>query len=316
MIWIERPHTDPWFNLAAEEYILKHTQEDVLMFWQNTSSVVVGKHQNTAAEVNLSFTDNHKIPVIRRISGGGTVYHDLGNINYTLIRKAEKNEFPVDFKAFTQPLIAFLKSYGLEARFEGKNNLRIHNKKFSGNAAHVYKNRVMHHGTLLFDTDLNMLEKIIQNRQEQFSDRAIKSVRAKVGNLSEFLPGSITQITFKEQFQQFLHHYFNIESQHQLSDEETKIIAELAETRYKSWEWNIGYSPQFSIQKTADTPYGIIRAKLRIKSGHIVAVDLFFEDKKLIKIEKQLMGQAYRKAGLLKILADNRFSETLVNTLF
>ncbi len=316
MIWIERPHTDPWFNLAAEEFILKHYKDDLLMFWQNTPSVVIGKHQNTVAEVDTNFTETNQIPVIRRISGGGTVYHDLGNINYTLIRSATKNEFPVDFKAFTRPLIEFLKTHELNAHIEKKNNLRIGNKKFSGNAAHVFKNRVMHHGTILFETNLETLEKVIQPQPDQFTDKAIKSIRTEVVNLNELLPKATTINVFKSQFKEFLLQYFKIKSLHQLSEEETAKIKDLAETKYKSWEWNMGYSPKFSIHKELKTPYGLIRVKLQIKAGIIEALDLFFEDKKLIKIEEQLLHQTYRKTELLKILASNRFSETLINALF
>lgn len=316
MIWIERPHIDPWFNLAAEEYILKQYKQDLLMFWQNTPSVVVGKHQNTAAEVDMDYAAAHHIPVIRRISGGGTVYHDLGNINYTLIRSTAKNEFPVDFRAFTQPLIAFLASFGIDARFEGKNNLLIGGRKFSGNAAHLFKNRVMHHGTILFQTDLEKLEKIIQPKQGQFNDKAIKSVHAKVMNLSEIFPKDISFDKFKVQLKQFLLDYYKIETSFQLTDADLSAIHELANTKYKSWQWNVGYSPKFSVQKSETTPYGIIRAKLQVKAGIITSVDLFFEDKRLITIEEQLLNQPYQKEQLMKTLTNNRFAKTLVNTLF
>lgn len=316
MIWIERPHTDPWFNLAAEEFILKHTQNDVMMLWQNSSSVVVGKHQNMAAEVNLRFTDAHHIPVIRRLSGGGTVYHDKGNINYTLIRSAVGNGFPVDFKAFTQPLILFLKQFDLEASFEGKNNLRIGHKKFSGNAAHVFKNKVMHHGTLLFNSDLALLEKIIQPHQEQFVDKSIKSVRAEVTNLTSLLPADLGIDSFKRQFKAFLLDYFGISTLRSFTGEEEAKIQALAQTKYKSWEWNMGYSPRFLINKTVPTPDGLIRAKIQVKAGIIEGCSLFLAEKELTAMEKKLMHQPYQKEVLLPLLADNPFSETLKNILF
>ena len=316
MIWIERPQTDPWFNIAAEEFILRHFTDDVLMLWQSTSSVVVGKHQNTMAEVDMDFADASQIPVIRRISGGGTVFHDVGNINYSLIRSFEKNNYPVDFMAFIKPLIEFLKTYGLNARFEGKNNLRIDVKKFSGNAAHVFKNRVMHHGTILFETNLELLEKVIQSKPDQFTDKAIKSVRAEVVNLSKLLPSEIKINDFKIQLKHFLSDYFSIKSFHQFTDNEMTAIHELAETKYKTWKWNMGYSPKFSVQKEVETAYGLIRAKLLIKAGIIDQLELYFEDKQLIKIEDQLRHRPYQKIELLNQLAGNRFSETLVNTLF
>ncbi len=316
MIWIERPQTDPWFNLAAEEFILKHFPEDILMLWQSTSSVVVGKHQNTVAEVDTNFTEVNHIPIIRRISGGGTVYHDLGNLNYTFIKSTDRDNYPVDFKTFTKPLIEFLRNYQLDVRFEGKNNLRVGNKKFSGNAAHVFKNRVMHHGTILFETDLEKLEKVIQSKQGQYTDKAIKSVRTEVVNLSQLLTPAIKLNYFKTQFKHFLTDYFNIKNIRQFTDDQSIAIRKLAETKYKSWAWNMGYSPKFTVHKKVETAYGHIRANLQVKAGIIDELDLYFEDKKLIKIEDQLRHHPYKKIELLNQLEGNRFSETLVNALF
>jgi len=316
MIWIERPQTDPWFNLAAEEFVLRHFTEDVLMFWQNTPSVVVGKHQNTLAEVNMDFVQANQIPVIRRISGGGTVFHDLGNINYTLIRSVEKDSMLVDFRKFTQPLRDFLETVGLEAYFEGKNNLRVQGKKFSGNAAHVFKQRVMHHGTILFDTDLKVLEKVIQPSQEQYFDKGIKSINAEVTNISTLLLEKTSLKDFKKLMTDFFKDYFQIVDHQRLGADEVESIEKLAASKYKTWEWNVGYSPKYTLQKEVDTAYGRLKTKLYVEAGIIQDITLFIEEKKLIKIENQLKHQPHRKAVLLKLLATDRFSETLVNTLF
>ena len=186
MLIINRPQTDPYFNIAAEEYLLKQMDEDCFMVWQNEPSIIVGKHQNTLAEINYSFAKENNIPVVRRITGGGTVFHDLGNLNFTFISSGEKGKL-VNFKKFTQPIIEVLNQMGIPARFEGKNDLRVNGLKISGNAEHVYKNKVLHHGTLLFSTDLNFLKKAIKSVPERFQDKAVQSVRSKVANITDFI---------------------------------------------------------------------------------------------------------------------------------
>jgi len=178
MLIVNRPHTDPWFNIAAEEYFLKNFQEDIFMLWQNEASIIVGKHQNTLAEINYPYVKENGIPVIRRISGGGTVFHDLGNLNFTFIQNGEKGKL-VDFRKFTDPILAVLNKMGVPAVFEGKNDLRVDGLKISGNAEHVFKNRVLHHGTLLFSSVLNDLGKALKVKTDRFTDKAVKSIRFK-----------------------------------------------------------------------------------------------------------------------------------------
>ncbi len=248
MIFIHRTETNPLFNIAAEEYVLKHIDEDVLMLWQSEPSVVVGKHQNLMAEVNLAYTRAKQIPVIRRISGGGTVYHDLGNLNYTFIRKEENRERLINFKAFSMPVIEFLKTLGIESDFEGKNNLVVHGKKFSGNAAHVFKNRVMHHGTLLFNTNLDELEKVIRPAQAYITDKSVKSVRAAVANLKESLKNSMSMEGFREQFTGFLLNFYNVNKTYSFSGEDKKVINTLIDNKYNTNNWNYGYSPAYEFE--------------------------------------------------------------------
>ncbi len=316
MIFIRLPRTDPFFNLAAEEYILRNSREDVLMLWQNEPSVVVGKHQNVVAEVNMDFVRENNIPVIRRISGGGTVYHDLGNINITQITTSGKQENLIDFRKFSQPVMDFLKQFGLKAAFEGKNNLVVNGKKFSGNSAHVFKNKVMHHGTLLYSTDLERLEKVIHPGSSHIVDKSIKSIRATVGNIADFLEHPVEISVFKARLEQFLIGYYHINKILDLSGEEQKAIEKLVQEKYRKWEWNMGYSPKYAIAGERDTEYGKFQVDLHVREGKITDIALFFEGKKLEKIEQKLLGQKHDKVHLRKILADNRFSEVIINTLF
>lgn len=274
---ILRNNTDPYFNIAAEEYFLKNYNDDILMFWKSEYSVVVGKHQNTMAEVNINFTDKNNIPVIRRISGGGTVYHDTGNINYTVITSATNNEKLVDFVKFTKPIIGFLNTLGLKAIFEGKNNLTIQGLKFSGNSAHVFRNRILNHGTLLFNTNLDNLQSAISAANFTITDKGVKSIRANVANISGHLHNAMSISMFEDKLQEYFVNYFNIKSKHQLSNYDADKINELVENKYKLWDWNYGYSPPYKYTNkykghsvSMDIVKGIIT---KISLNHIKLID-------------------------------------------
>ncbi len=315
MIYINRQESNPYFNIAAEEFILKNINEEILMFWKNEPCVIIGKHQNTLREVNTKFTEENNIPVIRRISGGGTVFHDKGNINYTLITEPESKTSLVDFHKFTRPVIDFFKTLGLDVRFEGKNNLTLDGKKFSGNSGHVFKNRVLHHGTLLYQTNLDWLNNVINKNTENIKDKSITSVRASVTNISDYLP-MVTMEDFMESMIAFFISYFNIKNTRQLSDKEINDINLLAKEKYHTWKWNYGYSPVFSFENKLSTDYGNIETKLTIKDGLIKDAVLYFEGKRLVEIEKKIINQQHQRELLNKKLAANRFSEILVKTLF
>lgn len=316
MILIERNQTDPYFNIAVEEYLLKNMDEEIMMLWQSKPSVILGKHQNTLKEVNIKYVTEHKIPVIRRISGGGTVFHDLGNINYTLITRGEKQENLVDFRKFTLPMILFLKQFGLESQFEGKNNLTINGKKFSGNSAHVFKNRVMHHGTFLFDTRLDILENIINQHQSGVQDKAIESVQASVTNISTHLKEKIVLLDFKKKMYDFFQDYFGIKIIQNLTDEMTQSIQILADKKYHNWSWNYGYSPKYHFTNEVKTEHGLIHVDLDVKDGLITEIQLFLDGKALPKIENIILGTAHDKATLSAAISRDRFSGTLVEALF
>ena len=194
--------SDPYFNLAAEEYLLKSRDEDFFLLYRNEPSIIVGKHQNALAEINWEFASKHKIKVARRLSGGGTVYHDPGNLNFSFIRKGLEGKL-VDFKKYTAPIREVLSKMGIETKFEGHNSLTLNGFKVSGNAEHVFKKRVLHHGTLLFSSSLENLEEAIRTRPDQYSDKAVKSVRAEVANICESLDKKITIEEFESGIMNF-----------------------------------------------------------------------------------------------------------------
>ena len=274
MIYLDKQNTDPWFNLAAEEVALKSSSDDILMLWENQPSVVLGKHQNAMAEVNHAFVLKHQIPVIRRISGGGTVYHDHGNLNYSVITTVENRERSIDFQQFTKPVFRFLSQFGLEVAFHGKTNLSINGRKFSGNAAHVYKNRVLHHGTLLFNTDLNQLEQSIRPTEAAIQDKSIKSVRSEIVNLQTLLPGIPALSEFQLQFKQFLFDYFSITKSRIFSKGDLTEIQRLVVEKYKNPDWNYGYSPAYQFNKSGKLLGGKAELTLEVKKGIIVDLQL------------------------------------------
>ena len=186
MLYIYNKNTNPYFNLAAEEYVLKEFQEECFMLWRNEPSIIVGKNQNTLAEINLDYVRQHKIPVVRRLSGGGAVFHDLGNLNFTFIVNEDVSSFS-DFKRFTQPIIDVLRKLSVNAEFSGRNDITIDGKKISGNAQYYYKNRILHHGTLLFSSSITDLSAALKVRPVKFEDKGVKSVSKRVTNISEHL---------------------------------------------------------------------------------------------------------------------------------
>ena len=244
MLLIQRHQTNPYFNIAAEEYVLKHFSEDVFMLWQNEPSVIIGKHQNTLAEINHQYVEKNRIPVVRRISGGGTVFHDLGNLNFTFIKTIHGEDL-VDFKRFIDPIINVLKELGIDARQEGHNDIRINGLKCSGNAEHVFKNRVLHHGTILFSSDLETLGTALHSEEDRFTGRAVKSRRSPVTNIISHLQ---VKITLNEFIEKIYKHLISIDQHarfYNLTDSDQSEIQKLADQKYTTWEWNYGYSPAY-----------------------------------------------------------------------
>ena len=187
MKFIRLQSTDPYYNLAVEEYLFSHTEDDVFMLWQNDPVVVIGRNQNAYAELNPEVARARGIRVARRITGGGAVYHDMGNLNYTYI-SARDGKGEIDFATFSAPVIDLLASLGVCAELSGRNDLLVDGKKFSGNAQHASGDRVLHHGTLLFDSDLEALSSALHVDEEKLRARAIRSVRSRVTNLRPYLP--------------------------------------------------------------------------------------------------------------------------------
>ncbi len=311
MLIIRRPHTNPFFNIAAEEYILKAIADDVFMLWQNETSIIVGKHQNTLAEINYQFVKENKIPVVRRISGGGAVFHDLGNLNFSFIKNGEKGKL-VDFKKFTDPIVEVLNEMGVPAKFEGKNDLRVNGLKISGNAEHVFKNRVLHHGTLLFSSDLSYLNRAINIKEGKFEDRAVKSNRSKVFNISDFLKTEVSLQGFKEQIIDFIFKKDRTSAFYSFTEKDILEIGKLVTEKYSTWNWNYSYSPKYSLQNSVNTKKGLVHFKLEVKNGIIGYLKITGERinvKLAAKIENFLKGVPHNETAVKNTL-QNEWGKT------
>ena len=270
---INQTNNDPYFNLASEEYFLKNYQEDFFILWRSRPCVVVGKHQNALAEINHEFVQTNQIPVARRLSGGGTVFHDPGNVNFTFIRNVEKVS-EVNFKVFTRPVLETLKKLGVDAYTTGRNDLLTDGKKISGNAEHVHKNRVLHHGTLLFDSRLDALKGALNVDLSRFEDKAVQSNRSEVTNIADYLSNQIsvqdfTNFLFSETCLKFPEILI-----YEPSAKDLEAIGKLSEEKYKTWDWIFGYSPRYRFTNKLKTKNGNILIGIQIEKGLMVDVKI------------------------------------------
>jgi len=305
MLYINRTSTDPYFNIAAEEYMLKNFSEDCFMLWQNEPCIIVGKHQNTLAEINYDYVKDLGIPVVRRISGGGTVFHDLGNLNFTFIQNGKEEEL-VNFRKYTKPILEVLKTMGIDAMFEGRNDLTINGKKFSGNAEHVHKNRTLHHGTLLFSSTLPDLSKALKVDPLKFKDKAVKSVRSRVTNLREHMKEQISIEEFRNKIRDYVLNQYPDANYYELRGEDIEKINRLVEEKYGTWKWNFGYSPKYNFKKSVKSKGGYIEFNFDVKDGIIRQVKIFgdfFNSIDIEAFEKSLIGLPHEEKHLMEKIA-------------
>jgi lipoate-protein ligase A len=296
MLCIKNEHTDPCFNAAAEEHLFRNITRDCFMLYRNSPSIIVGKHQNTLAEINLDFVKKKNISVVRRLSGGGTVYHDLGNLNFTFTRNGEEGKL-VDFVKFTEPILEVLNGLSVPARFEGVNDLRVGNRKISGNAEHVFKNRILHHGTLLFSTNLVDLNNALKIRPDLYRDKAVRSVRGNVANISEFLQSEITILEFRNVLFNHILSSFTGAEEYELNENDNRSIRQLMEEKYTTWEWNYGYSPRYQFQQVVQLGEKKLAVQLQVERGIIEEIHLADQESKesLYEMEKLLTGVAHNQ---------------------
>ncbi|MEO8666783.1 MAG: lipoate--protein ligase [Ignavibacteria bacterium] len=301
-----KDNNDPFINLALEEYCVRNLdmKDDYLLFYINEPSIIIGKHQNTIEEINNEFVKENGIHVVRRISGGGAVYHDLGNLNFSFMTKYSHQSIH-NFKQFTEPVICLLQELGINAELNGRNDITVNERKISGNAQFTDTKSMFSHGTLLFNSNLNNLVKALSVKADKIESKGIKSVSSRIANISEFIREKLSIQDFKNKLIRFIYNQEYPETIFTLSDEQWNEVYKLCGTKYKSWEWNYGRSPDFNIKKINRFNFGQIDMRLHVKEGIITDIKIygdFLGQGDLSEIETKLIGKRYRKESICEVL--------------
>jgi lipoate-protein ligase A len=313
---------NPYFNIATEEYLLKHFSDDFFYLYINEPSIVVGKHQNTMAEINVPYVIENQLKVVRRLSGGGTVFHDKGNINYCFIQKGAQGNL-VNFKKYSQPILDTLQNLGVNAYLKGKSDLVINNLKFSGNAEHVYRNKVLHHGTLLYQSELGKLNEAIKADWNKFTDKAVRSNRSVVTNIVDHLQPKLSIEAFIDTLKETVFNQLPRITEFKLSATDKNAIELLVTEKYNTWDWNYAYSPQYEFQKKQNINGKELAVSFRVNKGIIENAYIAIEQEENVELKHLFEGLPHQypklKEALTRINKNKElplFPDEIVQLLF
>ena len=293
MKYIESNSTDPYFNLALEEYVFDRLPKDesYFMLWQNANTIVIGKYQNALEEVNQTVVDERGIKVARRLSGGGAVYHDMGNLNFTFIVD-QKDVKGMNFKIFVEPVVETLKGFDVAAEFTGRNDIVIDGMKISGNSQYVKKHRVMHHGCIMLDSDLEKVADALNVKAAKFKSKNSKSVRSRVTTINAHAPRKISMEEFKTALKEHILGSDGMEP-YELTEEDLREIKRLRDEKYSTWAWNYGQAVQYEMTREEKFDAGLVTVNMTAKDGRIVDIKFFgdfFGNGEIEDLEKALQG--------------------------
>ncbi len=357
--YFETGSTDPYYNLAFEEYLFDHfLQDSILMLWQNDRTVVIGRNQITQQQVNIPFIEAHRINVVRRMTGGGAVYHDLGNLNYSFITDEVGSSVSQSLEILAVPIVEALRGLGLEASVSGRNDILVSGRKVSGTAQRAAHGRILHHGTLLFDSDEEMISGALRVDEEKFRGKGVRSVKSRIRNILLFLDEAALQLSPEKRsslpadiskFWEYLRKALNtnsdgagtvsaemlssgVLSRESLSPEELppemlKEISRLAETKYRSYEWNFGRSPRFEFSSRRYLPGGLLECFVDVKDGRISGIRFcgdFLARRPLDEIEEKLNSVPFEWHAVRDVLNETDLrpyfgdieNEAILDTLF
>lgn len=309
MKYIENYSNDPQYNLALEEYCFKNLDksEDYVILWINGPAIIVGKNQNTSEEVNAEYVRANDIKVVRRVTGGGAVYHDLGNLNFSIITSATGSE-KIDFKKYNIPILKALEKLGIKGELSGRNDMTIDGKKFSGIAQSVWKSRVLNHGTLLFDTSLDVLSQALNVKADKYESKGVKSVRSRVTNIRDYLTEDTDINVFRDLLLKYIFEMEGLTPEvYKLTDKELEDIDKLYKEKYSTWEWNYGESPDFNYKNYKKYPFGSVDIRLDVGNGRIKDCKIygdFFGTMDVKLLEDKLNGLKYNRQSLEEGLMD------------
>lgn len=302
--------TDPRINLALEEYVLEKFGENdtYLLFYINEPSIIVGRNQNSVEEINTDYVDEKDIKVVRRLSGGGAVYHDEGNLNFSFITKDDGESFH-DFEKFTQPVVEALNHLGVPAELIGRNDLEVEGRKISGNAMFATRGRMFSHGTLMLDSEIEHVVSALNVQKEKIESRGIKSIKSRVANIAEYLDDNITMTEFKDLILTYIFDVEDVEDvpRFELTDEDWERIHEISVNRYQKWEWNFGKSPSFNVKQSHKFPSGLLDVRLDVNKGIIENCTIygdFFGVGDVRNLENTLTGVRYERKKIEEALTN------------
>lgn len=298
---------NPAANLALEEYALRNIRkgDDLLLFYINEPSIIVGRHQNTLEEINIDFVEQQGIHVVRRLSGGGAVYHDLGNLNFSFITEAKPENFR-NFKKFTAPIIKALMVLGITAELNGRNDILVDGRKVSGNAQYISKGRMVSHGTLLFNSDLSQVSEALKVQEGKIISKGIKSVRSRVTNISSYLNQPLDIQAFRNHLLEYIFEGIDEIPEYRLTENDWLEVNHLSNERYKSWDWTYGHSPDFNVERHAKFSGGEIDARIDVQQGVIKSIKFYgdyFAESDPVEIEQILTGVRYNREDILAVLS-------------
>lgn len=306
MKYIINKSTDPYFNLALDEYAMKHIEcdEDFFFLWQNDNAIIIGNNQSALAEINEPFVKEKNIKVARRVSGGGAVYHDLGNLNFTIITNV-KDPKDVNYRKYSEPIIKALASMGVNAEISGRNDIGINGLKVSGQAQSLYKGRLMHHGTLLYDVNLEVLVEALNVDPDKIVSKGIKSIRSRVTNIKEHMPKDEGIHVFWDKLQYFLSNEGKDE-EIKLTEKDIEAVNKLADEKFRTWEWIYGKSPKHDLKNEKRFSGGKVIIHLDIEDNIIKDIQFlgdFLSLKDVKDVEQALIGTKYQFEDVNNVLS-------------
>ncbi|MGO1652212.1 lipoate--protein ligase [Senegalia sp. (in: firmicutes)] len=314
MIYVINNNNSCFFNHAAEKYLMNNFDDEVFMLWVNKPSILIGRNQNTLTEINYNYVKDNNIDVVRRLSGGGAIYNDFGNINFTFITNRDKKSSTEknSFNKFALPVIEALQSLGVNAEFTGRNDIIIEGKKFSGNAQYFQKDKLLHHGSILFDCDMSKLSLALKSKSIKFKNKGVKSVGARVTNILPHLDKAMALGEFREYLKNYIIDTHDIERIIEFNESDIEEIEKISEKSFKSWEWNYGKSPVYKYENSVKHPSGLVEYTLNVEKSIITNISIYgdyFGERSILELEEALIGVKHSRDHLEHKLKDLKLDD-------
>ncbi len=305
MKYLNLESNDVYTNLATEEYFLKQKPMELFMLWINDECIVIGKNQNSHKEINKEYVDQNNIKVVRRLTGGGAVFHDKGNLNFTFIKKNAEEDF-LNFELFTKPVVLTLEKLGIKPSQKGRNDIYIGDKKFSGNAQCIHEEWLLHHGTIMFSVITSHILKGLNPNKVKLKAKGVESSKVQITNIIDHLEEKIDIYDFRENLiQSVLELYPDIE-EYVLTKEDIKAIEKLRKEKYSTWEHNYGKNPSYQINNVEYiSNVGLIDVMLNVENGNIKEIKIqgdFFSKKQISFVEEKLLNVKHDEEEIIKVL--------------